>query len=227
MQPAAAPALPVPARPLEQRTVHLDPGRVDEHRNAAPRLHLARHHQRRHSFGEPPRRLPQSLDVHRAQPCQPLPRAARLRNAAQPERRPRHRVGAQRVEVRQRTVAPRQAGDDRPQRLRVRRAAVAHLHPHRFVEQLEQTVPPGRPGENRGAAAGGQVQVHEVHLDLRRADLPLAQGSPPGCPSSTCPSSHARLVPRAAPADQPNPYQGIRDSGVSSPSLRAFMNNPG
>ena len=37
----------------------------------------------------------------------------------------------------------------------------------RFVKQLEQTVLPGRLGESRGTAVGGQVQVGEVHVDLR------------------------------------------------------------
>ena len=94
MQPVTATPLVAAPRPLEQRTVDLDPRRVDEQRYIAPRLHLVRHDPRRHPFRKPPRRIPQPLHVAHPQPCQPLPGTPRLGNVVQPKQNPRHRVGA-------------------------------------------------------------------------------------------------------------------------------------
>ena len=178
VQPVAPLAVVVPARALEQMPVNLDAGPVDEQRNIAPGLQLVADNRRRDALGELHRRAPKTLHVARPEPGQPFPRPARFRNLAQPEQGARHRVGAQRVKIRQRPVPARQRRDHRPQRLRVRRAARADLDLDRLVEKFEQTKTPRRLRQDRRPAERRQVQIRELELDLRRADLALLQTSP-------------------------------------------------
>ena len=73
---------------------------------------------------------------------------------------------------------PGRRGDQGPQRLRIGSPAVADLHRDRLVKQLEQPEAPRGSGQDGGPAKGGEIEVCEIQVDLRRADFTLLQDSP-------------------------------------------------
>lgn len=112
--------------------------------------------------------------------------------------------------ARDRAIRPPRLVARRPRQATIAHSVSASVARRTASAQFEQPVLPRGLGENRGTAGGGQVQVVEVHFDLRGADLPFPQGSPRRCLPCRRHFLHTAPVCRSPAETQPTPYPGIK-----------------
>ena len=115
---------------------------------------------------------------------------------------------------------PGRRGDQGPQRLGIGSPAVADLHRDRLVKQLEQPEAPRGSGQDGGPAKGGEIEVCEIQVDLRRADFTLLQYSPAGDSTIAPVFSHNPLCHRHFRLQPSTAYQGIKVSRMAYPTAR-------
>ena len=150
VQPVAAVAVVIGARALEQMTVHLNAGRVQEQRNIAPSLQLVGNNGQRNALRKPHLRAPTAFTSSTPRWASNSPAQRTSGTWRSPSRA---HATYRRVAHRGRTALqhPGQGGDHGPQGLRIGGTAVADLHRDRLVKKLEKTKVAGSLGKSRCA----------------------------------------------------------------------------